>query len=351
METNPDQFAKNGESSEKENTKSLLPPDACSNGSPNDVSTCKMEPVEGENLAITHGLSKTTCQTPQTDKSSAEDYSSTDYPPTLTRKKLPVTNSSPENTLSESKPTIKMRYTRNILILGTIGAGKATLANNIADEVVFSSETDIRSSTREPDIRGGVSQYTDENLNYGFVLVDIFGPFNPDTHDTSGERLKQYFNEYIPEGVSLIILVIRKGASSPEEIENLKFIVSKRFHKNAKNHTALVFTACEGLGESKTKDFLQKFGDDNSSAKDLIDYVSVEGGGKGVYFVSFPPSHDVDESYSEAYKQKSDKSKAIMKNLVLECRQHIHFNEVFKDLEKKKLLPTGERGRLPCNLS
>ena len=62
-------------------------------------------------------------------------------------------------------------HPRNILILGTIGSGKATLANNIAKEKLFDPQDNIH---RELCIR---SKHAAES-NLTFMLIDTFGSFH-----------------------------------------------------------------------------------------------------------------------------------------------------------------------------
>ena len=262
---------------------------------------------------------------------------------------LPITGQTPDrdgdsaNTQMEYEhDVIKFQYQKNILILGTVGAGKATLANKIADKETFSSQSNSMSSNaRKPDIRSEKLKNATECFDHNFLLIDIFGPFQ--NYNITCERLKAEFDRNFIGGVNLIILAVRKDSSSTEEIEVLNYIINKRFSELAKKCIALVFTACEGLGSSKREEFAKKFKFNNPNARSVYDYAIQ---GKGVFFVGFPPLDDVDESFSAMYKEMAKNSQADMEKLVSGCRTQLHFLEVFLGVKKGKaswnLLPQRE---------
>lgn len=246
-------------------------------------------------------------------------------------------------TYDSMKPKIAhSKFRLNILILGTIGSGKATLANKIANEDIFKPKDDI---TRRPEIRPGRSEFS----NFSFLLIDTFGVFHVKDHQNlySYHNFQQIFEENMRDGVNLIIVTIRKGCSSPEEIKVLNYIITERFSKSVVEHVALIITACEEVGYTKKDEFLKNLRMTTEDTKYLFDYALRQ---KGVHITAFPNIDEVDDDDSKAsFKKKIEVSEEGLKQLLKNCKTQLFFKEIFGDLKEKEeknwiFLPSKEIG-------
>ena len=232
---------------------------------------------------------------------------------------------------------------KNILILGTIGAGKSTIANNISDYIVFPSQTcSMMSNSRAPSIRGDKYISYKLNIEYGFLLIDTFGAFNPREFDTSQQKLQENFSKYLPGGPHLVIMVIRRGSSSPDELKVLNYIIQKRFTQAVNKSFTLIITAYEGVGKSKVAEKLKTFQETNESTTSLCQYALQ---GQGFHPVSFPDLDDIDDHHQKkTYKSKIAASKQLLIELVERSKTQLLFTEMFREVGKKNwsLLPPKE---------
>ena len=240
----------------------------------------------------------------------------------------------PESTTTYSQLRI------NAVIMGTIGSGKATLANRIANEDIFKPQDDF---VRAPEVRFGKSK----SDAFAFLLIDTFGPFQVKNYREyySYQFLQKKFKDHMREGVNVIIATIRKGCSSPDEIKVLNYIIRKRFSKTANEYFVLVITACEEVGFSKRNEFLRSMHQTTEDTKYIFAYAIKY---KGVYMTAFPDVDKVDDMDTKAaYRKKIEHSKAELQEILKSCKTQLYFEEIFgevnaKDKKTWSLLPSKE---------
>lgn len=216
------------------------------------------------------------------------------------------------------------KFCLNILILGAIGSGKATLANKMTKQEIFALKDDLM---RKPEIRWGVSI----SDNFNFLLIDTFGTFNADEYEEmySYSNIQGEIERHMCDGVNLIIFTLRNGSSS-DELKVLKYIIEKRFSKNVNEHVALVFTACDEIGLSRKEEFLRNMRDASEDAKFVYDYASMQ---KGVKVVSFPNIDEIEDiSYKVLLQEKVKASEKELAHLLKDCKTQLYFKQIFLDV-------------------
>lgn len=148
---------------------------------------------------------------------------------------------------------------KNVLILGTAGSGKLTIAENILENIEQEQHIegcdnhtwvrkDARITSRSGTLKG-------EACN--FFLVDTAGPEHHLNHQTIYTSTLDYLNKHAQGGLSLIILLVRQGCCTPPDLTKLAKIVEKFFTEKSKSITVLIHSGCDGFNEEAKKTILK----------------------------------------------------------------------------------------------
>lgn len=204
--------------------------------------------------------------------------------------------------IDESMETSTTSAKRTVVILGKVGAGKATLANTITGNTMFRLSDSIDSMTRgvrdnnfaEIDI-----SYSGVHYKMSFLLLDTHGL----------QAVNQTDNIKDVTSVNLLLFVYKHGRYTPEENDSLTIAV-RMLGEDAKQVSALIITGCEDLSYDGREKIIIDF-KTNPSTKEIADFM-----GKGIHTVGFPNLASVNEQFIKGYMKTIENDKAQLWDLV-----------------------------------
>ena len=214
--------------------------------------------------------------------------------------------------------------TKNVLVLGTAGAGKSTLVNHILGTKGNEPGSDswISKDTRIV-YRGGQVN----GVNCNFISVDTAGPQQRHRSYDLYTYVINSLSTYAKEGLSLIILLVRQGCCTPPDLEKLTKIIEQFFTDNCKPITVLIHSGCDGFDEEAQKDYIQTFATGSEITRKLNEYpVS-----KKVLCIGFPNiEQNINPILIECYKKSIQESEENLRKLILESQNPIPTEILFK---------------------
>lgn len=99
---------------------------------------------------------------------------------------------------------------RNIVVLGKSGSGKSTIANRIVGDEVFRVARSVDGVTKRPQYEE--TEYCKDDILYKIKMMDTVGLFDPSRDNKAVIReAKEFFRKNTPEGLSLVLFVLREG--------------------------------------------------------------------------------------------------------------------------------------------
>lgn len=203
-----------------------------------------------------------------------------------------------------------------MLIVGITGAGKSTVANAIVgsdDRFTVSGQLDsVTADCSHCDV-----ELNDDTGSYRVKVMDTAGFFDtgPTTNAQAIAKLKDYVNSYFPEGMSLIIFVLREGRLNPVEKNTLDFI-QKHFRAEISEISALVFTNCDMKNDEIRGQIVEDF-KTNPRTKAVAEFMKV-----GIYTVGFPPKStytNLPAVVKEYYEEGIRKDKGMLWDVIKRC--------------------------------
>ena len=185
---------------------------------------------------------------------------------------------------------------RNVIVLGKSGCGKSTLANKI-----ICQDGAFKVSSLSPDVAGKIINVI-ENVNidgllYTINMIDTAGLQGLRGRDGKNDKelmkqIKKQLKKRAPEGLNLIIFVLRNGEFTDEESKVFRRI-TKKFSAVIKELSLLVITGCDGK-KGDRDDLVQKF-KTNPSTKSFAEIM-----GRGIFCVNLPDTSNLSEEEKEA---------------------------------------------------
>lgn len=217
-----------------------------------------------------------------------------------------------------------VHLTKNILVLGTAGAGKSTLVNHILGVKVNEPGSDswISKDTRISHRSGQVN-----GVNCNFISVDTAGPQQRHRSYELYASVINRLSTYAKEGISLIILLVRQGCCTPPDLEKLVKIIEQFLTDDCKPLTVLIHSGCDGFNEEAQKDYIQKFATGSEITRKLAEYpVSNK-----VLCIGFPNiEQNINPILIGCYKKSIQESEENLRKLILECQNPIPSEFLFK---------------------
>lgn len=210
---------------------------------------------------------------------------------------------------------------KHILMLGTIGSGKYTIAKNISSD---SQNFPPRNSLRK---QSGIIQCIDDEGLFKFVLVDTGGARMPDVWGAKSPTISEIaakIKHYLKGGISLIMVIVRYDCDSPEDLQVLANMIDALFTDEAKQHIALVHNGCETLSKEGVKHYIKHFNGEEPSGR-LASLC-----GKAVLATAFPNLQEVRLEMVEYFKQAIEESKKQLSTLIESCRFLQPYSETLK---------------------
>jgi len=226
--------------------------------------------------------------------------------------------------ISQGAHAVSQGSVKNILILGTAGAGKHTIAKNLSTCDEGYSYTNNRDKSR------GIGQVQClEIWPNRFVLIDTAGPQFDQKAIPNANLTKQHIESYLKEGISLIIVVVRKDCGLPEEFSGLALIIESLFSVEARSYIALVHTGCELLEKDQRNQYIKDFETASGPANRLSSLCKC-----GTIAVGFPDIYNCTPNYLELFHNSISDSRKALKMLVKKKAKYI---QCHSDIFKKKL--------------
>ena len=226
----------------------------------------------------------------------------------------------PDETVSNYACAENQGSIKHILILGTIGSGKYTIAKNIS-KIFCSFPT--RNNSRESEI----VQCIDDGDRFKFVLVNTGGARMPDVWGTKSPTvgtIAASIKQHLRGGISLIMVVVRYECITPEDLEILVNMINSLFTKEAKEHIALIHSGCEFLSNENVIQYMENFKADGPSGQlsSLCRKCSIATG--------FPNLHEAKSNMVQHFEQTIEESKRKLSDLVESCRFLQPYSKILK---------------------
>ena len=179
----------------------------------------------------------------------------------------------------------------NILLLGTSGAGKYTVAKYVAGVDNFPEKYVYKGV-------GAVHNIT--SSKYKFAFIDTAGiQLDPLQYEKlSISKIRKELETHFPHGVHLVVIVVRKNCFTNEEVDSLAYIVETLFTKEARKYIALIHTGCENLDKIQRETYINKFAKNDGPSGKLNSLCE-----KKTLAVGFPNTEESAETYVKLHKQ------------------------------------------------
>ena len=215
----------------------------------------------------------------------------------------------------------------NVLIVGKSGAGKTSLANALFDGDIKFSEVDPKTftSTTKKCSCKTVTYPIEDGVQVTVKVIDTIGLFDTEkTSNSSSIRvMKEFVRKTIPEGISLVIFVMKKGRFTEEEQKTFEFII-KKFKEDISAISALCITNTEQDKEPIRDGIIHEFEKDTKTQK-IAKFMQ-----KGIYAVGFPSKENLLDGLWEVLQETITKDKEKTRALVKRsCELHLA-DEFFK---------------------
>ena len=176
---------------------------------------------------------------------------------------------------------------RYILILGTNGSGKTTIANRILKRKDDESQT-IKGHNIV-DCIAGVLNTENGELNVTVIYEDGISSLNQKDNCCAIEKVLKSIKVLAPDGINLVFFVVREGRFTAAEKQAILWLIS-RLPPDISRISALIFTHCEGKTKEARKRYITNFTASNSLAY-IVNFMA-----KGCFTVGFPRNDDTSEA-------------------------------------------------------
>ena len=236
---------------------------------------------------------------------------------------------------------------RCVLLLGKSGAGKSTIANQLAHDPQLSkrppfavSDNLLASVTHE--VSHKIVSFIHEGVKYVVTVIDTVGLFDTaikGSQDPIFDKIEKYLDDYIHH-INIILFVFRQGRMTAEEHEVFTFI-QDRLVEEISPISALAVTGCENF-KTERRDAIVKEFKVNKDTKRIAAQMEM-----GIYPVGFPDLDSMDPAFQKAYQPQIEKDVAALKNLIYRADK----NHLTKDLFVRKIKPIMQQAAREAQLS
>jgi len=209
---------------------------------------------------------------------------------------------------------------RNIVVLGKSGSGKSTIANRIVGAEVFRVARSVDGVTKRPQYEE--TEYGKDGFLYKIKVMDTVGLFDPSRDNKAVIReAKDFFRKNTPEGLSLVLFVLREGRFTPEEKETFA-LLTKNFHKEKVNEiSALIVTNCENF-DKEEREALKRDLRESAQTKSMCEFMH-----KGIFTVGFPATKTAKVAAKPIFAESALKDQETLRDLVRECEGKMMLTE------------------------
>ena len=230
-----------------------------------------------------------------------------------------------DTNVHREKTASRVTFKSNVLILGKVAMGKATIANKIAgNDTLFPILSSVHSMARQPRERNETVsvQMGDGVYNLTFLLFDTRGPKGKMQTDLRKSCEESFGPGSDGAGVNLILLVLNESKLTNEDIDLMKDVIKSVQKEVASGICALVVTGCEQKSKKERDDYRRQLCE-SEKTKAIASFVK-----KGIYLVGFPDKSRTDSSLMETFKDAMEEDAQVLRDLVTKCNAPKFIGEV-----------------------
>lgn len=155
-------------------------------------------------------------------------------------------------------------------------------------------------------------------------MMDTVGLFDPSRDNKSVVReAKDFFRKNAPEGLSLVLFVLREGRFTPEEKDTFS-LLAKNFHREKVNEiSALIVTNCENYTTKlEERETLKRDLRESAQTKSMCEFMH-----KGIFTVGFPALKTAKVAAKPVFAESALEDAETLRDLVRKCEDKMILTE------------------------
>ena len=150
-----------------------------------------------------------------------------------------------------------------------------------------------------------------DGLNYDITVFDTRGLFDTSMSNRMKE-IPEYVAKYSPEGINLLLFVLKKGRYTFEEKQSFEYCTSK-WKDQVSFVSALVITHCDNDDESDRQALVQEL-TTNPLTKEAATYMK-----KGIYTAGFPDTRMMKPFLHKLMQEDIEEDRQKILKLIANC--------------------------------
>lgn len=220
---------------------------------------------------------------------------------------------------------------RSIIVLGKTGCGKSTLSNKIiCQDGVFKVANSFQGVTSK--VTNVWEDVSIDGKVYTINMIDTIGFRDPRSKGAMTDNeiikdLKKQLKERAPDGLNLMIFVMRNCRFTEEEHKVFKKILDN-FTDMIKDISLLVITGCDGKNKTAREEIIRNFRRDPLTKK----FGAIMQ--KGIYCVGLPDVEDVSDRMKRAALEDMAEDMIPIHKVIAQARE-VHLQ---KEIQKDKCI-------------
>lgn len=215
------------------------------------------------------------------------------------------------------------KLVRNIVILGKIGTGKATIANMILGHPKFTVSTSVEGATRS--IKDSTASCNRNGIEYNIKLIDTVGVRDTEPRSHILSEVEKFVES--TNGIHLIIFVFKNSRYTKEDEEAFG-VVTGLFKSVIENISLLVITCCEGLNKDARDELVDNFKTEEPTKQIAVVMK------KGIVPVGFPDLKTVTILLKPTYEESILEDSKKLQGLIESCTESVSAEEFQKCMPK-----------------
>ena len=210
----------------------------------------------------------------------------------------------------DSSPTAatEVHLKRNVLVLGKLGVGKTTVCYQILsvdqEGPLTAADTYVTPPKGGFYMHSGSIRHGNEVYDINIVEDIIYYIGINDMILNHLEKLHALLSDKTPEGIHLVLFVVKLGRWTLEEDRMLQYLTER--YPELSSITAMVITGCENNTHQQRQQVIQEFSQQHKG-----DFMQ-----KGIYCVGFPDLRVLLPAYAEIFKERMIEDQSILRNVV-----------------------------------
>ena len=211
---------------------------------------------------------------------------------------------------------------RNVVVVGKPSEGKSSVANKVLGLQKFKVTNTARRVASDVEARCSTFYNESSRTPYIFKVIDTVGILGTTSQDdTEIVKVKKFFQNFSPEGINLVLFVLRKGRFTDQDRRAFEYFI-KHFSDEISDFSALVFTFCDGESDAANQKFLDTF---KTAAKDIVLFMK-----QGIYMVAFPQLYNMKQHIVEAMEEDITEQAKMLQKVMMKADKRCPGNEMFR---------------------